>query len=215
MDKAIAVSIVEDQEDIRRGMQHIFNSTPGISCLSVYENAEDALQGLPDVNPDIVIMDINLPGMSGIECIAKIKKQCPHIQFMMFTIYESSAYVLEALAAGASGYLLKNTTPGKMVEAVRELYAGGSPMNSHIARKLVAAYQLSTALPAKNHFNISEREQEVLNLLSKGLLYKEIGQQLGISTGTVKQHIHHIYDKLHVQNRTEALNKIFGVQQRS
>lgn len=215
MDKAIAVSIVEDQEDIRRGMQHIFNSTPGISCLSVYENAEDALQGLPDVNPDIVIMDINLPGMSGIECIAKIKKQSPHIQFMMFTIYESSAYVLEALAAGASGYLLKNTTPGKMVEAVRELYAGGSPMNSHIARKLVAAYQLSTALPAKNHFNISEREQEVLNLLSKGLLYKEIGQQLGISTGTVKQHIHHIYDKLHVQNRTEALNKIFGVQQRS
>lgn len=215
MDKAIAVSIVEDQEDIRRGMQHIFNSTPGISCLSVYENAEDALQGLPDVNPDIVIMDINLPGMSGIECIAKIKKQCPHIQFMMFTIYESSAYVLEALAAGASGYLLKNTTPGKMVEAVRELYAGGSPMNSHIARKLVAAYQLSTALPAKNHFNISEREQEVLNLLSKGLLYKEIGQQLGISTGTVKQHIHNIYDKLHVQNRTEALNKIFGVQQHS
>ena len=147
--------------------------------------------------------------------IAKIKKQCPHIQFMMFTIYESSEYVLEALAAGASGYLLKNTTPGKMVEAVRELYAGGSPMNSHIARKLVAAYQLSTALPAKNHFNISEREQEVLNLLSKGLLYKEIGQQLGISTGTVKQHIHNIYDKLHVQNRTEALNKIFGVQQRS
>lgn len=215
MDKAIAVSIVEDQEDIRRGMQHIFNSTPGFSCLSVYEHAEDALQYLPNVNPDIVIMDINLPGMSGIECIAKIKKQCPNIQFMMFTIYESSEYVLEALAAGASGYLLKNTTPGKMVEAVRELYAGGSPMNSHIARKLVAAYQLSTALPAKNHFNISEREQEVLNLLSKGLLYKEIGQQLGISTGTVKQHIHNIYDKLHVQNRTEALNKIFGVQQRS
>ena len=215
MDKAIAVSIVEDQEDIRRGMQHIFNSTPGFSCLSVYEHAEDALQYLPNVNPDIVIMDINLPGMSGIECNKKIKKQCPHIQFMMFTIYESSEYVLEALAAGASGYLLKNTTPGKMVEAVRELYAGGSPMNSHIARKLVAAYQLSTALPAKNHFNISEREQEVLNLLSKGLLYKEIGQQLGISTGTVKQHIHNIYDKLHVQNRTEALNKIFGVQQRS
>ena len=114
MDKAIAVSIVEDQEDIRRGMQHIFNSTPGFSCLSVYEHAEDALQYLPNVNPDIVIMNINLPGMSGIECIAKIKKQCPYIQFMMFTIYESSEYVLEALAAGASGYLLKNTTPGKM-----------------------------------------------------------------------------------------------------
>lgn len=213
MEKQIAVSIVEDQVDIRRGMQEIFNSTPGFLCLSVFEDAETALMHIPDEHPDIVIMDINLPGMNGISCITQIKAQCPNVQFMMFTIYENSEYVLDALAAGASGYLLKNTPPDKMIEAVKELYDGGSPMNSNIARKLVAAYRQVTTPATGNVFNISEREKEVLDLLAKGLLYKEIGLKLGISTGTVKQHIHKIYEKLHVQNRTEALNKIFGSQQ--
>jgi DNA-binding NarL/FixJ family response regulator len=156
-----------------------------------------------------VIMDINLPGMSGIECIRLVKKKTPNTQFMMFTVYENDEKVFEALKAGASGYLLKNTGLLQITESLTELFNGGSPMSSNIARKLVTVFraQHTEAEPVEA---LSKRENEILQLLSKGLLYKEIADQLSISTGTVRQHIHKIYEKLHVQNRTEAINKAFG-----
>ena len=211
MQKPVAISIVEDQDDIRLALERIFQDSTEFLFLSSYCNAEDALQDLPAANPDIVIMDINLPGMNGIECIKKVKLLCPQMQFMMFTIYENHEHVLEALSAGASGYILKNTSSQKIKEAVKELYDGGAPMNSHIARKLVAAFQKNTAADPQKAYNITGREKEILHLLAKGYLYKEIAGDLGISTGTVKQHIHKIYEKLHVQNRTEAINKMFGI----
>lgn len=210
MKDLISVSIVEDLDDVRYGMQKIFDSAEDFKCLSVYTDAESALEHLPASPPDIVIMDINLPGRSGIEAIRELKKLHLRTQFMMFTIYENSENVFNALAAGASGYLLKNTPPEKILEAVRELHQGGSPMNSHIARKLVQNFQKTPAPHDTEGFNLSLREKEILELLSRGLLYKEIGHKLGITTGTVKQHIHKIYEKLHVQNRTEALLKVFG-----
>jgi DNA-binding NarL/FixJ family response regulator len=153
-------------------------------------------------------MDINLPGMDGIHCISEIKDQCPATQFMMFTVYENDEKVFEALKAGAAGYLLKRTSPPVIMEALKDLYRGGSPMSSNIARKLVTAYH---GQEARSHsLLLSPRENEILELLAKGLLYKEIAEKLNIVTGTVRQHIHKIYEKLHVQNRTEAINKIKG-----
>jgi len=205
----IAVSIVEDIQDVRDSLCRMMESAPGFLCLSAYSNAEDALKDLPQVNPDIVLMDINLPGMNGIECIKKIRAICPQIQFMMFTIYEDSEQVFDALAAGASGYLLKKTPKEKILEALRELHEGGSPMNAHIARKVVGYFQKEKEI-RNAEAQLSPREKEVLELLSKGFLYKEISDRLNIAIGTVQQHIHKIYEKLHVQNRTEAVNKFFG-----
>lgn len=204
----IAVSIVEDIKDVRDSLQRMIESEPGLLCLSCYSNAEDALKDLPKINPDIVLMDINLPGMNGIDCIKKLKAICPQLQIMMFTIYEDSEQVYDALTAGASGYLLKKTPKEKIVEALQELYEGGSPMSAHIARKVVGYFQKEKAISNANA-QLSSREREVLELLSKGFLYKEIGDRLNITTGTVRQHIHKIYEKLQVQNRTEAVNKFF------
>ena len=204
MDK-IRVSIVEDIIEIREGMRFIVNQTPDLTCLSTYGSAEEAMTGLMQDVPDLCIMDIALPGSTGIDCIRRLKAADSPIQFVVFTIYENSDQVFEALAAGASGYLLKDTPPDRIITALRDLYAGGSPMSASIARKVVSSFQRPGAATT-----LSTREQEVLTLLAKGFLYKEIAQQLGISTGTVRQHIHHIYEKLHVQNRTEAINKFFG-----
>jgi len=201
----IRVSIVEDIPEIREGMRFIVNQTPDLTCLSVWSNAEDALVGLTEEAPDLCIMDIALPGATGIDCIRRLKDAGSNIQFVVFTIYEDSDQVFEALAAGASGYLLKDTPPDRIITALRDLYAGGSPMSASIARKVVASFQR----PASTGV-LSSREEEVLSLLAKGLLYKEIGDKLQITTGTVRQHIHHIYEKLHVQNRTEAINKYYG-----
>lgn len=211
MKNAIAVSIVEDLADIRNGLKAMLDGSDDFLCISTYEDAESALTGLPEARPDVVIMDINLPGMSGIECIRRVKDACPEMQFVMFTIYENNEQVFDALEAGANGFLLKNTPPPQMLEALRELYSGGSPMSAHIARKVVASFRKAEA-QADAAAVLSAREKEVLEALAKGLLYKEIAAKLGISTGTVRQHIHKIYDKLHVQNRTEALNKVYGRQ---
>jgi DNA-binding NarL/FixJ family response regulator len=154
-------------------------------------------------------MDINLPGMNGIECIRQVKDKIPDTQFMMFTVYENDEKVFEALKAGASGYLLKNTGLVQLIESLKELYNGGSPMSANIARKLVTLFRNDNKETAKLDI-LSSRENEILQLLAKGLLYKEIADQLSISVSTVRQHIHHIYEKLHVQNRTEAINKAFG-----
>lgn len=203
--ESINISIVEDLTEIREGLRFMVNQTPGFACISAYDNAEDAYKGLPKDTPDIVIMDINLPGGTGIDCMKKLKAAGQKMQFVIFTVYEDSDQVFEALSAGASGYLLKNSSPDRIISALRELHAGGSPMSLSIARKVVASFHR----PVEQN-NLSDREMEVLTLLSKGLLYKEIAAKLSIAPGTVTQHIHNIYEKLHVQNRTEAVNKIFG-----
>lgn len=203
----ILVSIVEDIAEIREGLRFMINQTNDFSCLAVYENTADAYQGLLSNPPQLAIMDISLPDGTGLDCIRRLKTAGNATQFMVFTIYEDSEQVFEALAAGASGYLLKNASPGKIAEALRDLQDGGSPMSASIARKVVNSFRASD-----EQNKLSAREMEVLGRLAKGFLYKEIADQLFISTGTVRQHIHHIYEKLHVQNRTEAVNKIFGKQ---
>lgn len=206
---SITLVIVEDLDEVREGLNQFISLNPEFKVLDTYKTAEEAAYEIPLVKPDIVIMDINLPGMNGIECIREIKKKVPKTQFMMFTVYENDEKVFEALKAGASGYLLKNTGLVQMIEALKELYAGGSPMSSNIARKLVTVFreQGNNSIPIEV---LSNRENEILQLLSKGLLYKEIADLISISHNTVKQHIHKIYEKLHVQNRTEAINKAFG-----
>lgn len=206
----INLAVVEDVPEIREGLKFLLNQGQGLTCPFVYASAEDALEGLLRNPPDVVVMDISLPGMSGIECMRQVKLVRPEIQFLMFTVYEDTEQIFLALSSGANGYLLKNASPDKIVEAIRELHAGGAPMSAAIARKVVGSFRPAVSAPDNN--GLSAREREVLDCLAKGLLYKEIGDQLGISTGTVRQHIHHIYRKLHVQNRTEALNKAFGTR---
>jgi DNA-binding NarL/FixJ family response regulator len=205
--KNIDVCIVEDLRDIREGLISIIGGHKDFNLLGAFDTADAAFIELPKLKPEIVIMDINLPGMSGVECVRQLKKLMPPMQFMMFTVFESSEQVFEALEAGASGYLLKRSTPAKIIEAVIELKDGGAPMSTEIARKVVASFQ-KPALSKETDL-LTNREKEILDQLAKGLLYKEIGANLNISTGTVRQHIHNIYEKLHVQNRTEALNKAF------
>jgi DNA-binding NarL/FixJ family response regulator len=204
----IKVSIVEDLAEVRKGLAELVSSDRELLMMEDFDNAEAAIEKLPALAPDIVIMDINLPGMSGIECIKIIKEKCPDTQFMMFTVYETDEKVLQALQAGATGYLLKRTEPKRILESIKELSQGGSPMSSNIARKLVNIFFHEKATTKKEI--LSDRENEVLHLLADGLLYKEIAERLHIGHGTVRQHIHNIYEKLHVQNRTEALNKAFG-----
>lgn len=206
---SITLAIVEDLDEVRDGLKNFISLSSDFKILDTFKNAEDALDDLPRLRPDIVIMDINLPGMNGIECIRQVKDKCPNTQFMMFTVYENDEKVFEALKAGASGYLLKNTGLVQLVASLKELYTGGSPMSANIARKLVTVFRNKEKKEEPVEV-LSNRENEILQLLSKGLLYKEIADQLGISVSTVRQHIHHIYEKLHVQNRTEAINKAFG-----
>lgn len=205
--KKIDVCIVEDLRDIREGLISIISGYADFNLLASFETADAAFVELPKLKPDVVIMDINLPGMSGVECVRQLKTALPQLQFMMFTVFESSAQIFEALEAGASGYLLKRSSPAKIIEAVLEIKAGGAPMSTEIARKVVASFQ-KPAL-SKETDVLTSREKEILDQLAKGLLYKEIAANLNISTGTVRQHIHNIYEKMHVQNRTEALNKAF------
>jgi DNA-binding NarL/FixJ family response regulator len=204
---AIRVSIVEDLSEVREGLADLITSDKEMLLLQSFEDAESAAEKLPALQPDIVIMDINLPGISGIECIRKIKEKCPNTQFMMFTVYENDEKVLQALQAGATGYLLKRTNPQRILESIKELNQGGSPMSSNIARKLLNVFLHEKKATRKEI--LSERENEVLQLLADGLLYKEIAERLQIVHGTVRQHIHNIYEKLHVHNRTEAVNKYF------
>jgi len=206
---SISISIVEDLDEVREGLTKFISLNTEFNILKTFRTAEEALIDIPVLKPEIVIMDINLPGMNGIECIRQVKDLSPGTQFMMFTVYENDEKVFEALKAGASGYLLKNTGLLQMIEAIKELHDGGSPMSSNIARKLVSVFR-ETEKDLPQIHSLSARENEVLQLLSKGLLYKEIAEKLSISIATVRQHIHKIYEKLHVQNRTEALNKVYG-----
>jgi DNA-binding NarL/FixJ family response regulator len=206
---SISLSIVEDLDEVREGLKQFISLSPEFKVLDTFKTAEEAVYMIPKLKPDIVIMDISLPGMNGIDCIKAVKNKVQQTQFMMFTVYENDEKVFEALKAGASGYLLKNTGLVQMIEALKELHNGGSPMSANIARKLVTVFRDQEKNSALVE-TLSNRENEILQLLSKGLLYKEIADNLSISVSTVRQHIHKIYEKLHVQNRTEAINKAFG-----
>jgi DNA-binding NarL/FixJ family response regulator len=203
----IRVSIVEDLTEVREGLVELIESDEELLMVGSFKDAEAAAEKLPALRADIVVMDINLPGMSGIDCIRTIKDKCPDTEFMMFTVYENDEKVLQALKAGATGYLLKRTEPKRIVESIKELNQGGSPMSSNIARKLLTLFVHEKTRTKKEA--LSDRENEVLQLLADGLLYKEIAERLFIGHGTVRQHIHNIYEKLHVHNRTEAVNKYF------
>ena len=207
---SISIAIVEDLDVVRNGLKDFISLSTDFLVVGSYKSGEEALQKLPETKPDIVIMDINLPGMNGIECIRQVKDKSPGTQFMMFTVYENDDKVFEALKAGASGYLLKNTGLLQIAESVKELHEGGSPMSANIARKMVNLVRGDADKKTPFLDLLSPREKEILQLLAKGLLYKEIAEQLNITTGTVRIHIHKIYEKLHVQNRTEAINKAFG-----
>jgi len=206
---SISIAIVEDLDEARQALHDFIALKHEFHIAGIYKTAEGAVVEIPFLKPDVVIMDINLPGISGIECIRQLKNKLPRTQFMMFTVYEDDENVFEALKAGASGYLLKNTGMAQITEGLKDLYNGGSPMSVNIARKLVSVYQKQSNENTA-HDALSVRENEILQLLSKGLLYKEIADKLSISVNTVRHHIHNIYEKLHAQNRTEALNKVYG-----
>jgi DNA-binding NarL/FixJ family response regulator len=203
----ISIAIIEDLEEIREGLKNYIDSDNELIVAGAVSSAEEAMLVLPRLQPDIAIMDINLPDMNGIRCISAIKDDCPATQFMMFTIYENDDKIFQALQAGASGYLLKNTEPSQILEAIKELHQGGSPMSPNIARKLVNLFREKNVSTVSSTL-LGKRENDVLELLSQGLLYKEIADRLSLAVGTVRQHIHNIYEKLHVHNRTEALNKV-------
>jgi DNA-binding NarL/FixJ family response regulator len=204
----IKVVIVEDDREMREGLESIVQWHPELDCIATYSSAEDALNNIPNNIPDIVLMDIHLPGISGIECVKKLKPLLASTQFMMCTVYEDNENVFDSLCAGATGYLLKNNPPGKIADAIIDLFNGGSPMSSVIARKVIAAFQ-PAAQQNTSMEKLTRREREMLDLLAKGYRYKEIADKLFISFQTVRTHIHNIYEKLQVQSRTEALNKAF------
>src|SRR5687767_11297929 len=176
----IKVSIVEDNDQLRSTLTRVLDRADGFECLSSYPNAEAALEDLPQKKPDVVLMDINLPGMNGVECARKLKQAAPQIQIMMLTVYEDTENIFNALAAGASGYLLKRTATAELLESIREVHRGGSPMTAHIARKVVQSFQRPVATNEQTE-DLSPREREVLDYLSQGFLYKEIAEKLGIS----------------------------------
>ena len=202
----ITVSIVEDNEQLRSTLVRVINRAEGFKCVSNYGSAEAALEGLPGDKPEVVLMDINLPGMNGVECVRQLKQRGVPTLVVMLTVYEDTENIFNALAAGASGYLLKRTKSAELIEAIREVHTGGSPMTTHIARKVIQSFQRSGPSSSPSE-NLSQREQEVLECLSQGFLYKEIAEKLGISYETVHTYIRRIYEKLQVRTRTEAVAK--------
>lgn len=206
--ETITVAVVEDLDEIRNALKVLIGGSEGFRCEHAFANGEDALRELPSIKPDVVLMDINMPGKNGIECVTELKVKMPLTQFMMCTVYDDDDNIFNALQAGATGYLLKRTSPAQILEAVRDLHAGGSPMSSEIARRVVASMQKKNKTSAAAEI-LTDREKEILDYLAKGFLYKEIAAELFISKETVKKHIHNIYEKLQVQTRTEALNKVF------
>ena len=203
---AIKVSIVEDNEQLRQTLARVLQRADGVEFVSQYGSAEDGLKHLPKDAPDVVLMDINLPGINGVECVRELKPLLPGSQMIMLTVYEDTENIFNALAAGATGYLLKRTSRRELLEAIQEVRKGGSPMTAHIARKVVQSFQKAPAAASPTD-NLSPREQEVLDLLSQGFLYKEIADKLGISYETVHTYIRRIYEKLQVRTRTEAVAK--------
>ncbi len=208
----ISIAIVEDNHDIRLALEQIIGMADGYTVAGSYNSGEDALLKIPAIKPEIVLIDINLGGINGIEVVKILKKTMNDVLFMMCTIYEEDEKIFEALSAGASGYILKKTAPDKLLTALKELHDGGSPMSSQIARKVVTHFQsTSNKTTVNDSLNLlSNREKEILEMLSRGLTYKEIAEKVFISPQTVRKHVYHIYEKLHVSNRIEAVNAFYG-----
>ncbi len=215
VNKTIQVALVEDDEGVRANLTRMIDSAPGFHCLSAYPDALTALKGISTNRPDVVLMDINLPGMLGTECVSRLKSLAPTLPVLMLTVYDDSEQVFKSLMAGATGYLLKRTPANKLLEAIREINSGGAPMSRQIARRVVQFFQDIKQEPAEARRapevkNLTEREDQVLALLAKGHAYKEIADLLNISFETVRTHVRAIYDKLHVHSRTEATLKYLG-----
>ena len=215
VNKAIQVALVEDDPNLRANLAAMLNSSSGFKCQAAYSDGQAALLGIPANRPDVVLMDINLPGMLGPDCVRRLKEITPHLPVLMLTVYEDSEQIFKSLMAGASGYLLKRTSQAKLLEAIREVDAGGAPMSRQIARRVVQFFQKVNELPADVQkpavvVSLTDREKEVLAALAKGYAYKEIADQLKISFETVRTHLRTIYEKLHVHSRTEAVLKYLG-----
>lgn len=204
----IRVGIVEDEQQIRESLVVLINGSEGFTCVHAFETAEEAIAQIPHLNLDVVLMDIHLPKKNGIECIKELKQVCDSIQFLICTSFEDTETVFNALKAGAMGYITKTTQPSKILDAIVDVFKGGSPMSSHIARKVVGSFCPEKGVNLELQ-KLSVRETEILTLLSKGLRYKEIADALFLSSETVRTHIRNIYSKLQVNSRTNALNKIF------
>jgi DNA-binding NarL/FixJ family response regulator len=210
---AIAVSIVEDDAQARKILAGWIHRAPGFRLAGEWGDAEAAIQSLPAKTPNVVLMDINLPGMSGVEAVGKLKGLLPDTQFVMLTVYEDADHIYNALAAGATGYLLKQTPRSELLAALEEVHGGGSPMTSNIARKVVQSFRQPTA-PVSPAEDLSPREREVLDRLARGYLYKEIAEKLNISVPTVNTYVRRIYEKLHVRSRAQAVAKYAHLSER-
>ncbi len=217
VNKEIQVALVEDDADVRANLAKMLDGTSGFRCQAAYADGQAALAGIPANRPDVVLMDINLPGMLGPECVRRLKSVAPGLPVLMLTVYDDSEQVFKSLMAGATGYLLKRTPKDKLLEAIREVHDGGAPMSRQIARRVVQFFQQIDQMPATSNAprspeiaTLTEREEQVLAGLAKGHLYKEIADQLKISFETVRTHVRSIYEKLHVHSRTEAVLKYFG-----
>lgn len=211
--KVIHIAVVDDDESVRSTLADAVNRFAGCKCLGSYSSGDEALAGIPLLRPDVVLMDINMPGMNGIECVSRLKAEHPDLEVVMLTVYQDADSVFKSLAAGANGYLLKRAVREELLAAIRQVLAGGSPMSSQIARKVVQAFRQPVA--AENETSkLSTREQEVLALLAKGFLYKEIAVQLNIGYDTVHNYIRRIYEKLRVRSRGQAVAKYFEQSRR-
>jgi DNA-binding NarL/FixJ family response regulator len=208
MNPPITVAIVEDKDEIRQSLAILVNGAEGFACQGTYASAEDALDDLPVRPVDVVLMDIDLPGLNGIECVRQLKPRCPAMQFMICTVYDEDETVFEALKAGANSYILKRSAPHKLLEAIAELHEGGSPMSSSIARKIVGSFQ--AVAPSPEVDALTARERQILDRLAKGYSHREVADELFISPTTVRKHIFNIYEKLQVHSKIEAVNKYLG-----
>ena len=208
-DQSIRVALVDDDSGNRKTLELVIDGAPGYECVGTFASAEDALGRLAAASPQVVLMDIQLPRMSGVECVSRLKERHPELQVIMLTVFENDELVFDSLAAGATGYLLKRTPPGEILEAIAEVHRGGSPMSSYIARKVVHSFQKPQRTGGAN-LPLSEREREILRQLAQGFRYKEIADALSISLDTVRSHLRRIYEKLHVHSRTEAVVKFLG-----
>lgn len=199
------IGIVEDSAEVAETWIQLLGEHPGYQCVGTFNSGEDALQKLPDLEPDVVLMDISLPGMSGIECVSRLKRKLPRTPILMVTVHSDNDRLFQALKAGANGYLLKRATPDELVDAIDEVLNGGAPMTGEIARRVIEAFSCP---PAAADCNLSGREKEVIELLARGYSDKEIAEQLKIGFTTVRSHLGHIFAKLHVRSRMEAVSKL-------